>query len=82
MIYVTDSNLQSHNSVLPIFEGMTESLQIECIKARSCTVLTSSLGQRNKKWKNLFFVLNGAEAELYYFENLKVSITDLLTIHL
>ncbi len=29
-------------------------------------------GQRTKKWKYMFFVLNGTEQQLYYFENQKV----------
>ena len=31
-------------------------------------------GQRTKKWKYMFFVLNGTEQQLYYFENQKVKV--------
>ena len=30
-------------------------------------------GQRNKKWKSLYFVLNASEQQLYYFDNQKVT---------
>ena len=30
--------------------------------------------QRTKKWKYMYFVLNGTEQQLYYFENQKVRI--------
>ena len=30
--------------------------------------------QRTKKWKYMYFVLNGTEQQLYYFENQKVCI--------
>ncbi|XP_078672261.1 ras GTPase-activating protein 1-like isoform X3 [Branchiostoma floridae x Branchiostoma belcheri] len=31
----------------------------------------SKKGHRSKKWKNLFFILNGTEQHVYYFENEK-----------
>jgi len=30
-------------------------------------------GQRTKKWKSLYFVLNASEQQLYYFDNQKVT---------
>ena len=36
-------------------------------------IVVSFSGQRTKKWKYMYFVLNGTEQQLYYFENQKVS---------
>jgi len=33
-------------------------------------------GQRSKKWKSLYFVLNASEQQLYYFDNQKVNTPD------
>ena len=30
-------------------------------------------GQKTKKWKSMYFVLNDTEQQLYYFENQKVA---------
>jgi len=35
-------------------------------------------GQRNKKWKSLYFVLNASEQQLYYFDNQKVKMQQFL----
>ena len=35
--------------------------------------LNKKVDKKTKKWKNLYFVLNGTEQHLYYFENTKRS---------
>jgi len=37
------------------------------------TLYVLIVGQRTKKWKSLYFVLNASEQQLYYFDNQKVT---------
>ena len=44
----------------------------------TCITCLNVAGQRNKKWKSLYFVLNASEQQLYYFDNQKVKMQQFL----
>ena len=54
-------------------------LGFDYLESKNTTIVLT--GQRSKRWKYMYFVLNAAESHLLYFENSKVGeITELYLI--
>ena len=52
--------------------GLHRRLKNTCFVTATCSVFPI-VGKDRKKWKNFYFVLNGTNRELCFFENEKVS---------
>jgi len=76
-MFLKDSsfNIASHCSYFSssIFANSVNFSVCMCVWAVAYSVCFVIAGQRNKKWKSLYFVLNASEQQLYYFDNQKVS---------